>query len=253
MVALSLALGLAARGRPTQASPLPLESEGIEGSANVRDGEGRLVYVNFRTVEPGVLYRAAAFPRNAELAHDGGAPRPAPAAFIGDAVFQFLRARNVRTVVVLFEEQHDFFEEEGYFRFWSERSGYPVSVLWVPVGAGSAYGRDETSGLHAAAEVIALIKRRGRDGGACFVQGESGKDATGVVAAAYEMWRNWGWTERDTLWNEVLRRYLVSNRILLDVPELGIAKAPCESRSPSFVCPEWLTRLRPDLERIAQL
>jgi hypothetical protein len=253
MIVLSLVLWLSGRPRRPHPSPLPLESDGVENSASVRDAEGRLVYVNFRTVERGVLYRGAAFPRNAQVTPEGAPPADTPAAFIGEGAFEFLRARNVRTVVVLFEHEDDYFAEEGYFRFWSDRSGYRISVIWVPVAAASAYGRDETGGLHAGAELISLMKERGHDAGAWFVQGESGKDATGIVAAAYETWRNWGWTEPDTLWREVLTRYLASNRTLLDVPELGIEKAPCASRPPSFVCPEWLLPLRPDLERIAQL
>lgn len=252
MVALGLCLWLAGRPRP-QRSPLPLEGDGVEQSANVRDGDGRLTFVNFRTVEAGVLYRGAAFPRNAQVTEQRGVPVAAPAAFADDAAFRFLQARNVRTVVALFEDQRDFYEEEGYFRFWSDRAGYRITVVWLPVPLADAYGRDETSGLRAGAELISLMKERGGAGGAWFVQGESGKDATGIVVAAYETWRNRGWTERDTLWSQVLARYLASNRTLLEVPELGIAKTPCASRPPSFVCPEWLEGLRPDLERIAQL
>jgi hypothetical protein len=253
IIALSLALWLAGRPRRPHRSPIPLEGDGIEQTANVRDGEGRLVYVNCRTVEPGVLYRGAAFPRNARVTREGGATAEAPAAFVDQNAFDFLRTRNVRTVVALFEKESEFYEEEGYFRFYSAQTGYRISVVWIPVPVASAYAKDESSGLHAGAELIVLMKRRRPDEGAVFVHGESGKDATGVAVAAYEMWRNQGWAEAETLWNQVLARYLVSNRILLDAPELGIEKSPCDSRSPSFVCPEWLAGLRPDLERIAQI
>jgi len=252
IIALSLAPWLAGRPRRPHPAPLPLESDGIEETANVRDGEGRLVYLNFRTVEPGVLYRGAAFPRNARVAREGGAPVDAPAAFADQNAFDFLRARNVRTVIALFEKDSEFYEEEGYFRFYSGETHYPISVVWIPVPPASAYASDESSGLHAGAELIILMKRRRPEEGAVFVHGESGKDATGVAVAAYEIWRNQGWAEAETLWNQVLARYLVSNRTLLDAPELGIEKAPCDSRPPSFVCPEWLNGLRPDLERIAR-
>jgi hypothetical protein len=252
IIALSLGLWLAGRPRRPHSSPFPLESEGVLDNANVRDGEGRLVFVNFRTVEPGVLYRGAAFPRNARVVREG-TPVDVPAAFVDQQAFEFLRAKNVRTVVALFEKESEFYEEEGYFRFYSEQTGSRISVVWVPVPLASAYAREESSGLRAGAELIVLMKRRRPEDGAVFVHGESGRDATGVAVAAYELWKNWGWAERETLWNQVLSRYLVSNRILLDVPELGIEKAACDSRPPSFVCPEWLAALRRDLERIAQL
>src|SRR5438128_2029995 len=125
MVALSLVLLLAGRPRRPHASPLPLQGDGVESTASARDAEGRLLFVNFRTVEPGVLYRGAAFPRNARKEREGGAV-DVPAAWLGQEAFDFLRSRNVATVVTLLEDEQDFFAEEGYFRFWSERTGYRI-------------------------------------------------------------------------------------------------------------------------------
>jgi hypothetical protein len=91
--------------------------------------------------------------------------------------------------------------------------------------------------------------------GAVLVLGGSGKDAVGVVAAAYELWRNVGNAPADELWSQVKDRYLVSDVLIKrDKKAMKFAsKAACKDLKYTFVCPESIEAMRPDLERIAQM
>lgn len=235
---LSGVLILASSGddRPHPTS-LSLAAPMAERPPSLRDDRGQLLFFSFRTVERGVLYRGSAF---------------LPAAFTNGAVFELMRSLNVREIVSLQPAQADFYAEEGYFRYWAQRTGYFIRVLWSPVDPAEAYGRSDRSGLRAAVDLIAHMQSRPAGAGAVLVHGDVGKDAPGVAVAGYEMWRNRGWVERETLWRQVMSRYLAADRASGDVGGLAGAPSRCQQGS-GLVCPEWLLELREDLEFIARL
>jgi hypothetical protein len=181
-------------GRPRQpaSSPLTLQPV-VDPDSSGRSPEGRVLFEGFRVVESSVLYAARG------LQTDN--------AFADGALFDVLRSRNITRIVSLGEDAGRFYAEEGYLRYWGERTGYHVSAVWIAVRDSHLFDRDNESGLHAAAELLALMKDAPQ--GATLVHDEvRGADATGIAVAAYELWRNWSWIEADTLWRQVTERYL---------------------------------------------
>lgn len=281
-----VAIGLIGRPR-VSTRPLDLTSSGVPSRATLRDRNGWLLLYNFRVVEPGVLYRGSGFPRNRKGSL-GGSFDLHPAAFFNGEAFDFLRRNGVRLVVTLETPEH-YYGERGYFNYWSHKTGYIIRVKPLPVHAGHAYDKDIThaseknviplirypeaerrSGLRAAAEFIDLMHRRDllrrqpRAQGAVYLHCDAGKDRTGVVVAAYELWRNQGLIDRDRLWQLVLQRYLASNAavsrdnearafagVTTDCP--GVSVGQGVRPGAEVVCPGWLESLRPQLETIAQL
>lgn len=230
--------------------PLPLPAT-LEGDGVVRDAQGRLVFFNFRTISPALAYRASAFPRGP--AASGTAEAPIPAALLDDSTFLQLRARNIRLVFVAGEDVRDFYAEEGYYRYWAEKTGYGIEARWLPLRPGAAYGRQDGSGLHAAALFLMAMKSHPPTRGAVLVHGEAGKDAIGVIAAAYELWRNSASPDRDGVFRAVLARYVLSDQALRPLEtDLGLQPARCASGT-TYVCPEWLEGIRTELERIVRL
>ena len=252
-VAAAAAVGWAGGHASAPAAPaIPLEGTGVEGETTLRDADGRIMVANFRLVEPERLYRASSFPVNATLDMPEGR-RPAPAAYVGPTFFELLRARNVRQVVTLDEADHAFYAEEGYYRYWTERTGYAIALTHIPVAADDAYGRDDLSGLHAGAMLVSMMRGRAAGQGAVLVHGDAGKDGLGIAVAVYETWRNHAWTDRETLWQQVTARYVLSNRLLRDTGSLLGESVKCPSGQEGYVCPEWLSPLRGDVEFIAKL
>lgn len=241
--------------RPTS-KPLPIEHNGVHAPYNLRDKQGRLLFYNFRAVEPGALYRGSGFPLNSTLLVNG-VRRRAPAAFADGAVFQFMRSRGIGRIVSL-ESSEKFHAEKGYFDFWSRRSGYNIEAVSWPVDAKRAYDRSAEGGLRAATWFIEMMRDRQRGDGAVYVHDEAGKDAAGVVVAAYELWRNRGKANDADVWRRVMERYLVSN-VLIARDREAARRAPrndgCRvgGASALWVCPPLLERLRSDLQIIAQL
>jgi len=238
---------------PTSA-PLDLSDDGVHGPSVVKNTQGETLLYNFRTVEPGVLYRGSDFTRT--LAKDAlGGSSDQPVAFQDDQTFSFLRAMNIRHVVSL-APTSDFYPEEGYLRYWTERTGYAVTATSLPVAGDQAYARNDRSSLHAAAELLDIMQRHRPQDGAVLVHGEAGKDATGVVAAAYELLRTSRRADGNATWHRVLQRYLVSNALLSQ--EIGSGAVPaipaaCGGKVPTYVCAEWLEALRNDLMFVASL
>jgi hypothetical protein len=235
-------------------APLDLSDDGVYDPHVVKNMQGETLLYNFRTVERGVLYRGSDFTRT--LGQDPSrAPTDQPIAFQDEQLFFFLRAMNIRHVVSLVPTS-DFHPEEGYLRYWTERTGYAVTATSLPVPGDQAYARNDRSGLHAAAELLAIMQRRRPGDGAVLVHGEAGKDATGVVAAAYELSRSPGRADGNATWDRVLQRYLVSNALLSHEISSGAVTAPstaCADNIPNYVCAEWLEALRDDLMFLARL
>lgn len=196
---------------PTSA-PLDLSDDGVYDPSVVKNTQGETLLYNFRTVERGVLYRGSDFTRTLRQGASGGS-NDQPVAFQDGQTFDFLRSRNIRRVVSL-APTSDFYPEEGYLRYWTERTGYAITASSVPVAGDEAYARSDRSGLHAAAELLAIMQRRRPGDGAVLVHGEAGTDATGVVAAAYELSRRSTTADGTATWHRVLQRYLVSNALL---------------------------------------
>ena len=253
---IALAAGIVAVGRPAIPSspPLDLSDDGIYGPDVVRNAAGETLLYNFRTVEPGVLFRGSDVLRTTtkNASRDAGSQ---PLAFRDEQLFFFLRTMKIRQVVSLVATP-DFYVEDGYLRYWSERTGYTVKAISLPVEPGHAYGRDDRSGLHAAAELLHILKDRRPMDGALFVHGEAGTDGTGIVVAAFELWRTYGRSGEDAAWQRLLQRYLASNRLL--ATDAGVAamageKAPCAGGVLNYVCAEQLERLRGDLLFLAKL
>jgi hypothetical protein len=205
-----------------------------------------------RAVEPGRLYRASSFPVNAQLVTPDGA-RPHAAALVGGEWFEFLRARNIRQVVTLDPADPAAWAEEGYYKYWRERTKYPITLRRIPVVAADAYARNERSGLHAGAELIGLMKGWRPEDGAVLVHGDTGKDGVGIAVATYEAWRNRGSVEPGTLWSAITARYLLSNQLLAETGPFAGTPARCPSGAEGYVCPEWLGALRKDVEFVARL
>ena len=255
-LALTLVAIIVAAGRPRRpALPLPLAV--VEAGQVVRNPLGRVMAYDVRAVEPGVLYRGSGFPYNAgpRLADD---PADVLPTMNDETVFNHLRALNVRHVFALQESAEDYYSEQGYFDFWAQQTGYRITTTWLPVIDSSTFGRDDRSSLHAAAEVIAQMKHRSSQDGAVWIHDDArGNDATGVVVAGYETWRNWGLTDAAQLWPQVQQRYLASNLSLSDpaiAPAAGGGHVCADPQSPvpSLVCGEWLEGLREAIFSMAQ-
>lgn len=219
--------------------PLDLSGDGVQGSAVIVEAGGQTLAYNFRAVEPGVLYRASDFNR-ARPAGEGDGSNVQPVAFKDGQLFEFLRARGVRHVVSLLTPP-EYYAEEGYFQFWSKRSGYVVTTSTVAVDPADVYGTNDRSGVHAAAELLAIMKGRKPEDGAVLIHGEAGKDAIGVMAAAYELARTIDRGDDAGAWSGVVRRYVASN-----------ALAPAQQQS-GDVHGASLEKIRPSLMFVARL
>jgi protein tyrosine/serine phosphatase len=103
------------------------------------------------------------------------------------------------------------------------------------------YGTNDRSGVHAAAELLAAMSRRKREDGAVLIHGEAGKDAIGVMAAAYELARTVDRVDDAAAWNGVVRRYLASNTFAAPQPESAAVTAAS------------LERIKPQLMFLARL
>lgn len=244
---------------PSAPLPMSKENNGVHGIYNLRSDpskDGLLLLYNFRAVEPGVLYRGSGFPDNLHYTKADGSKAIKPAAFVDDKVFKLLRAKGVRKIVSL-ETKDKFYRERGYFDYWAKRTGYKIEVVNMEIKDGAkAYYRGRSGGLRVAGEFIAMMKNHKPQDGAVYLHCSAGKDRTGVVAAAYEMWRNWGHMDRETLWRRVMERYMVSNALIERDPEarrFSGDKASCGDGTKGYVCAKWLEDIRPELERIAQL
>jgi hypothetical protein len=162
---------------------------------------------------------------------------------------------NIRHVVSLVPAS-DFYPEDGYLRYWTERTGYAVTATSLTVAGDQAYARNDRSSLHAAAELLDIMQRHRPRDGAVLLHGEAGKDATGVVAAAYELSRSSGRADGNTTWHRVLQRYLVSNALLsqaIRAAAVTATPAACGENVPNYVCAKWLEALRNDLMFLARL
>lgn len=251
---------------------LPLEHNGVHAPYNVRSPKGALLFYNMRAVEPNLLYRGSGFIRDRHtIVGTPGTKGPAP--FADFVLFTMMKNRGIRTIVSL-EEPEYFAAEKRYFDAWSKspmnKSGYTIEVVNFPVYNGHAYdadtralswqGRGNTSlfGLRAAYKFIEFMKARKPSDGAVYIHCDTGKDRTGVVVAAYELWRNQGGVlSKDELWAQVMNRYLVSNTLIsrdLWVSRFAGGKNACGAGEPAnFVCHNWLNDIRPQLETLAQL
>jgi hypothetical protein len=140
------------------------------------------------------------------------------------------------------------------------RTGYHIRLIHHEVSPKSAYTRGERadgSALRQAVQFIRFMKApdKERDKGAVLLMGDAGKDGVGVIAAAYELWRNTGSASNDELWAQVKERYLVSDVLIGRDKEASkfSSRANCKHPKHKFVCPQSLENLRTDLERIAQV
>jgi len=59
--------------------------------------------------------------------------------------------------------------------------------------------------------------------------------------------------DADALWNAVLARYELSDRLLREAAPVAARPTRCASGQEGYVCPEWLDALRRDVEFIAKL
>ena len=221
------------------APPLDLSADGVQGSPVLVSTEGQTLVYNLRAVEPGRLYRASDFNRTQTGAgSDGSATQPL--AFKDGQLFTFLRALNIHHVVSLLPPP-DYYAEEGYFQFWTKRSGYVITTTSVAVAPDDVYGKDDRSGVHAAGELLSLMNHRRPEDGAVLIHGESGKDAIGVMAAAYELARTSGSEDESAAWTSVTRRYLASNTLV--APQPGSSEVTAAS----------LERIRPELVFLSKI
>ena len=262
-----------ATGKPrVSAQPLDISKNGVHGVFTLRNKYRQLLLYNFRAVEPGALYRGSGFPVNLTVPQ-GLHGEIHQAAFADDELFQFLRAHNIHRVVRLETIDEpiigNYFAEQGYFRDLSAKTGYPIHVIRLSVQAGHAFDRDDRTlrlypdyderriGLRAASEFIDMMKHSAPDAGAVYLHDDNGKDRTGVVAAAYEMWRNQGVGDKNALWDQVMQRFLVSNKLIERDGEVahyaGDPSACPNGEEPGYVCQAWLDGIRPELEKIAGL
>lgn len=186
---------------PRADMPLALDTDGVDGPAVVRDRQGRTVLTNFRTVEKGVLYRGSAFPTSFG-AGEGGT------AYADETVFEHLRSLNVRHVLALVDTADKYYAEDGYLRYWSDKTGFRIGTTWVQIDPTGEFGRDDRGGLRAAGILISLMREGAANGGAMYVHDLDGVSHAGVAAAGYELWRNRGWNSFDTTWVLVERRFL---------------------------------------------
>ncbi|MBV9469716.1 MAG: hypothetical protein JOZ57_10790 [Abitibacteriaceae bacterium] len=239
----------------------------------MKNKKGELLFYNFRAVEPGVIYRGSGFPRD-KVVTEGGKRSLVPAAYQDGQAFNFFRARGIRHIIALREEDDEFHAEQGYFEYWNKywlQQNQPQATIIVtalPVRSGHAYDlnarklKDFPPGqppfaLRAAADFIDIMKAHKPADGAIYIHDSAGKDSAGIVAAAYEMWRNQGRVDREKLWQQVMDRYLVSNVLIArdrTATRFAGRKLACQGESePNWVCKRWLEKLRPELETIAQL
>lgn len=253
--------------------PLDISHNGVHGPYNVKHGKHELLFYNFRTVEPGILYRGSGFPRD-KVVKEKGATSSVPAAYVDGQAFNFLRQRGIRHIYALREKDDDFYAEQGYFEHWNEywighnKPQYTILVTALPVRSGHAYDLNARHlkdfppgqppfGLRASAEFLEIMKAHRPQDGAIYIHDNAGKDTVGIVAAAYELWRNQGAVDRDTLWQQIMDRYLVSNTLIARDPvaaKLAGHKLTCQGESePNYVCKRWLEKMRPGLETLAQL
>ena len=189
---------------PRAAVPLALDGDGFDGPAVVRDRQGRTVLTGVRTVEKGVLYRGSAFPTS--FPASGDVPT-----YADETAFEHLRSLNVRHVLALVDTAEKYYAEEGYLRYWSEKTGFRIGTTWVPINPADAFGRDDRSGLRAAGILISLMRDQAAGGGALYVHDLDGVSHAGVAVAAYELWRNRGWNAFETTWTLVERRFLAGH------------------------------------------
>jgi len=190
------------------APSLDLSADGIVGAPVLANKDGQTLAYNFRAVEPGVLYRASDFNRT----RPGTTAEGQPLSFEDGQLFDALRALNIHHVVSL-APMPDYYAEEGYFQFWTKRSGYAITTSPIAVGDDDVYGTDDRSGVHAAGELLSIMKHRKPADGAVLIHGEAGKGAIGVMAAAYELARTTGRGDDAAAWANVVRRYLASNQL----------------------------------------
>lgn len=205
MALLAVGAGGYVLARPAARSrtPLAIDSDGIDGPQVIRDRQGREIIRNVRTVEKGLLYRGSAFPTSF-----GSAGR---SEYADETAFEFLRSRNVRHVLALVDRPETFYAEQGYLQYWSGKTGFEIGTTWVPIDPSNAYGRDDRSGLRAAAVLIALMRERDGEAGAVYVHDLDGLSHAAVAAAGYELWRNRGWNSFDSTWTLVERRFMSGN------------------------------------------
>lgn len=267
-----VAVGLAGMPRHSR-QPLDISRNGVHGPYNVKNSKHELLLYNFRAVEPGVVYRGSGFPRD-KVVTEGGKTSLVPAAYQDGQAFDFFRKHGIRHIYALREKDDEFYAEQGYFEHWNEywinqnKPQYTILVTALPVRSGHAYDLDARKlkdfppdqppfGLRAAAKFIGIMKAHRPQDGAIYIHDNAGKDTTGIVAAAYELWRNQGVLDRDTLWQQVMARYLVSNTLIGRDPvaaKFAGRKLICQGEAePNYVCKRWLEKMRPGLEMIAQL
>jgi hypothetical protein len=248
IVALCAAGYVLMRPAPRAETPLELAGDGLERETVIRDRQGRPIIANFRTVEAGKLYRGSGFPTSFPKAGGGSD-------YADETAFEFLRSLNVRHVLVLVDKSETYYAEDGYLKFWSGKTGFPMATTWVQIDPTEAFGRDDRSGLRAAGILISLMRENAAKGGAMYVHDLDGVSHAGIAAAGYELWRNRGWTDFDTTWPLVERRFLAGNRTMLDLQRAG--RAPSEVLCPggqrAFVCPESLRSIRKELRFVIGL
>ena len=235
-----------------------LQKNGVHGVYTLHASNGELLLYNFRAIEDGKLYRSSGFPRNHRVG-TGDAKKLHPAALLHREAFNFLRAKNIRTVVTL-NAPEDYYGEQTYLEINGGQTDYKIRLVTLTTAPELAYARGSRDGrrfgLRTASEFIDFMKTQAPEDGAVLLHDDAGKDGVGVVSAAYELWRNVGHGDSDTLWQQVLDRYLVSDTLIKRDKEVSkFAGKPyrCKNGTSAFVCAELLESLRPDLERIAQV
>ena len=250
IIVVVLCAGAYALGRPAARAKtsLSLAGDGIDRPTVVRDRQGRPIISNVRTVENGVLYRGSGFPTS--FPRSGGENE-----YADETAFEFLRSLNVRHVLALVDKPEAYYAEEGYLKFWSEKTGFRIETTWVQIDPTEAFGRDDRSGLRAAAVLIGLMRDRDPAGGAVYVHDLDGVSHAGVAAAGYELWRNRGWNDFDATFALVERRFLAGNRTMQDLRSAGRAPDPvtCPSGLRAHVCRESLRGIRDELRFLISL
>lgn len=165
---LLLLVGLAGCAIPRHEGP-PFAEGGPEGALGAAPG-GAPLFERFVAVEPGILFVAAGIPQGSTLD--------------GPALFEALRSRGIRTVVVAGGRDELFWKEEGYLRWWSEATGFRIAARHVDVDPEKPWGTDDRSALRVAAEAV-IAAETGR--GPVLVHGDPA--VPGIVAAAWELRR----------------------------------------------------------------
>lgn len=256
ILALALLFLWAARPRVAPHPIRDLQKNGVHGVYNLHAKNGELLLYNFRAIEEGKLYRASEFPRNHRASLGGNLQQ---AAFLSREAFDLLRGKRIRVIITL-AGPNEYYAEQGYLESYAKQTGYKIRLISLTTSPQLAYvhqSRDgRRFGLRTAVEFIDFMKNQAPKDGAVLLHGYGGKDAVGVVAAAYELWRNAGHADRETLWRQVSERYLVSDTLIKrDKDAAKFAGKPyvCSNAARAYVCPELLESLRPDLERIAQV